>query len=144
MFHFSPRVLGHSPDQLSTRWLCCSGKGVCDDLHRNSSERTDSGSKDSLDWSRWKSHWCREYHCGTNKHLWPCEQSVPDTALPTVTGGRAILLQGHCHHPSNWDLPLNICIQGTSCDRYGYWYVLILDLMSLTLILSKGHRCTNY
>ena len=38
----SSSSLGHSPDQLSTRRQCYSGERVCDDMHSNSSGRTDS------------------------------------------------------------------------------------------------------
>jgi len=34
---FSPSVLGHCPYQQYTRWQCCSGKDVCDDVQSDNS-----------------------------------------------------------------------------------------------------------
>jgi len=115
---YSPPVLGHSPDQYSTRWQCCRGNGICDDMYSDSSERVDGGSECHLDWSTWKSHWCREYHCGTCTHSWPCDQPITNTTSPTVTRGRAVLLQRSHQCPGIWDAPTKICIQTTRCYKY--------------------------
>jgi len=125
---FSSSVLGHSPDQYSTRWSTCCGKGVCDDMYSDSSERVDGCSKYPLDWSRWKSHWYRKSHCGICTECWPCDQPFTNVGLPTVIRGRAILLQGDFQHPKNWTNSPDICLQGTSCDRYVLLYEEVISL----------------
>jgi len=115
---YSPPVLGHSPDQYSTRWQCCRGKGVCDDMYSDSGERVDSTSECHLDWSRRKPHWCGEYHCGTCTDLWPCNQPVTDTILPAVTRGREVFLQSSYQCTTTWAASNKISIQTTGCDKY--------------------------
>jgi len=110
--------MGHSPDQYSTRWQCCSGNRFRDDMHSHSSEGVDGGSECHLDWSRWKSYWCREYHCGTCKNLWHQDHPISYATLPTVTRRRGILLQGSYQCSRIWDTPANISIYTTQCYKY--------------------------
>jgi len=114
----SPQVMGCSPNQHSTRWSCCSGNGFLDDVHSDSSEGVDGGSECHLDWSRWKSHWCREYHCGTCKIIWHQDHPISYATVPTVTRRRGILLQGSYQCSRIWDTPANISIYTTQCYKY--------------------------
>jgi len=112
---FSPPVLGHCPYQQSTRWQCCSGKEVCDDVQSDNSERV--GSNCYMDWSWWKARWYQDYYCGTCTDLWTWDQPIPGSPLPAVIRGRIVHLQGCNQHPKTEHMPPSISLQTTDSDK---------------------------
>ena len=118
---YSSPSLGHSPDQHSTRRQCYSGERVCDDMHSNSGERTDSDPKSCVDWSGGKPHCDKEHHYGLRADLWPCDYQIPDTAFPAVIREREVLLHGSYQHIRIED---KIRIQRTNCSKYVHSLVI--------------------
>ena len=114
----SSSSLGHSPDQHSTRQQCYSGERVCDDMHSNSGERTDGGSKSCVDWSRRKLHRCGKHYHGLCTDLWQYDCQFPDTAFPAVTLRRVVLLHCSCQYPWAWSTTTEISTQTSGCDKY--------------------------